>query len=116
MRFCLGKCQEAAYAISGRPAGKPGNEVEHALDDLVGWLNLIRIDDFVEAGLHEALTSVIDRIHEIGDAIHRTYFDQRASLSRRRTGRRLVRRGRRPPSRERRLASCRDPRRRRPPA
>ena len=50
MRFCLGKCRAAAYAISGRPLGRPGNEVERALDDLVDWLNLIRIDDFVEAG------------------------------------------------------------------
>jgi uncharacterized alpha-E superfamily protein len=79
VRFCLGKCRAAAYAISGRPHGQPGNEAEHALDGLVDWLNLIRIDDFVEAGLHEALTSVINRIHGIGDAIHRTYFDQRAS-------------------------------------
>jgi uncharacterized alpha-E superfamily protein len=79
VRFCLGKCRSAAYAISGRPLGQPGNEAERALDGLVDWLNLIRIDDFVEAGLHEALTSVINRIHGIGEAIHRTYFDQRAS-------------------------------------
>ena len=81
VRFCLGKCRAAAYAISGRPVGRPGNEVERALDDLVAWLNLTRIDDFVEAGLHEALTSIIDRIHGIGEAIHRTYFDQRGSLT-----------------------------------
>ena len=78
VRFCVGKCRSAAYAISGRPLGHPGNEAERALDGLVDWLNLIRIDDFVEAGLHEALTSVINRIHGIGEAIHRTYFDQRA--------------------------------------
>ena len=81
VRFCLSKCRAAAYAISGRPPGKPGNAAERALDDLLGWLNLARIDDFVEAGLHEALTSVIDRIHGIGQAIHRTYFDQRDSLA-----------------------------------
>ncbi|MGO8900505.1 MAG: alpha-E domain-containing protein, partial [Isosphaeraceae bacterium] len=81
VRFCLGKCRAAAYAISGRPIGRPGNAAERALDNLVDWLNLIRIDDFVEAGLHEALTNVIDRIHWIGEAIHRTYFDQRDSLT-----------------------------------
>ena len=81
VRFCLGKCRVAAYAISGRPLGRPGNDVERALDDLTAWLNLARIDDFVEAGLHEALTSVIDRIHNIGETIHRTYFDHRTSLS-----------------------------------
>ena len=36
-------------------------------DDLLDWLNLRQVDDFVAAGLHEALTSVIDRIHGIGD-------------------------------------------------
>jgi uncharacterized alpha-E superfamily protein len=81
VRFCLGKCRAAAYAISGRPVGRAGNEVEHDLNDLVAWLNLTRIDDFVHAGLHEALTSIIDRIHRIGETIHRTYFDQRGSLT-----------------------------------
>jgi uncharacterized alpha-E superfamily protein len=81
VRFCLGKCRVAAYAISSRPLGRPGNDVEHALDELVAWLNLTRIDDFVEAGLHEALTSIIDRIHAIGDTIHRTYFHHRGSLN-----------------------------------
>jgi uncharacterized alpha-E superfamily protein len=81
VRFCLSKCRAAAYAISGRPVGKPGNDVEHAFDQLVAWLNLTRIDDFVEAGLHEALTSIIDRIHATGATIHRTYFDHRGSLN-----------------------------------
>ncbi len=79
VRFCLGKSRAAAYSISGRPIGRPGNAAERALDDLVDWLNLTRIDDFVEAGLHQALTNVIDRIHGIGAAIHRSYFDQRDS-------------------------------------
>jgi uncharacterized alpha-E superfamily protein len=81
VRFCVGKCRVAAYSISGRPLGRPGNDVERVLDDLSAWLNLTRIEDFVEAGLHEALTSVIDRIHNIGEVIHRTYFDHRTSLS-----------------------------------
>jgi uncharacterized alpha-E superfamily protein len=80
VRFCLGRCRTAAYAISGRAVGRAGNQVERELDELAGWLNLIRIDDFVEAGLHEALTNIIDRIHAIGASIHRTYFDQRGSL------------------------------------
>src|SRR4029079_4586182 len=31
VRFCLGRCLAAAYAISGSPPGRPGNLVEHAL-------------------------------------------------------------------------------------
>jgi uncharacterized alpha-E superfamily protein len=77
VRFCLNQCRVRVHTISGRPLAHPGNEVEHALDALLRWLNLIKIDDFVRAGLHEELTRVINRIHEIGDAIHRTYFDVR---------------------------------------
>src|SRR5262249_37802216 len=77
VRFCLIQCHKAAHAISGRPLAQPENSVEHALDALVRWLNLIKIDDMVRAGLHEELTRVIDQTHEIGDAIHRTYCDVR---------------------------------------
>ncbi len=75
VRYCLIECQKAAHVISGRPLSQPGNEVEHGLQALVGWLYLVQIEDFIRAGLHEGLTSVIDRIHDIGAAIHRTYFD-----------------------------------------
>jgi uncharacterized alpha-E superfamily protein len=77
VRFCLNQCRVRVHMISGRPTTQPGSEVEHALDALLRWLNLIKIDDFVRAGLHEELTRVINRIHEIGDAVHRTFFDVR---------------------------------------
>jgi uncharacterized alpha-E superfamily protein len=75
VRHCLRTCQTAAHAISGRALSQPTNEAERSLQGLVGWLQLVHIDDFIRAGLHEALTSVINRIHEIGDTIRRTYFD-----------------------------------------
>jgi uncharacterized alpha-E superfamily protein len=77
VRFCLNQCRVRVHMISGRPTSRPGNEAEHALDSIMRWLNLTKIDDFVRAGLHEELTRVINRIHEIGDAIHRTFFDVR---------------------------------------
>jgi uncharacterized alpha-E superfamily protein len=77
VRYCISRCQRAAHAITGRPVSQPGNDVEHAISSLLRWLNLVKIDDFVKAGLHEELTSIINRIHEIGDIIHRTYFDVR---------------------------------------
>jgi uncharacterized alpha-E superfamily protein len=80
IRFCLNRCRAAAYAISGNQPRMPGNAVEHALEDLSTWLNLTKVDDFIQAGLHEALTSIIDRIHGTAEAIHRTYFDQRANI------------------------------------
>jgi uncharacterized alpha-E superfamily protein len=77
VKHCLQECQKAAHAISGRPVGYPGNDVERSLDALVTWLNLIDINDVVRSGLHESLTKVVNRIHEIGGIIHRTYFDVR---------------------------------------
>jgi uncharacterized alpha-E superfamily protein len=77
VRFCLNQCQKAVHAISGRSTSQPGNEVEHALDSLLRWLNLVKIDDFVRAGLHQELTRVINRIHEVGNAIHENFFDVR---------------------------------------
>ncbi|MGF1577857.1 MAG: alpha-E domain-containing protein [Gemmataceae bacterium] len=75
VRYCLRQCQSAAHTISGRPLSRPENDVEKQLCDLLGWLQLVDMSDIVEVGLHESLTKIIDAIHEIGDAIHRTYFD-----------------------------------------
>jgi uncharacterized alpha-E superfamily protein len=75
VRYCLRRCQAAAHAISRRPISQPSNDVERGLLNLIGWLQLVNIEDLVRAGLHESLTSVIDRIHDLGHAIHRTYFD-----------------------------------------
>jgi uncharacterized alpha-E superfamily protein len=86
VRYCLNQCRQRVHRLSGHPVAKPGNEVEHALDSLFRWLNLVKIDDFVRAGLHEELTRVINRIHEVGDAIHRTFFDVRVQSARDRSG------------------------------
>jgi uncharacterized alpha-E superfamily protein len=75
VRYCLRRCQEAVHAISRRPISQPGNDCERGLLSLLGWLQLVNIEDLVRAGLHESLTSVIDRIHDLGQAIHQTYFD-----------------------------------------
>jgi len=75
VRRCLQECQNAAHNISGRPFSQPNNEVERTLHDLLAWLQLAQIEDFVRTGLHEALTDIINRIQEIGSAIHSTYFD-----------------------------------------
>ena len=75
VRRCLLYCQEASHKISGRKKNQPGNEAEEMLENLVDWLRLATIDDLVKAGLHESLTMVIDRIHDIGGAFRRVYFD-----------------------------------------
>jgi uncharacterized alpha-E superfamily protein len=75
VRRCLRECQAAAHAISGLPVDEADNAVEQGLGELVGWLDANTIDTVIRAGLHEALTSVVNRIHSIGETIHQTYFD-----------------------------------------
>ena len=72
---CLMECVKAAHAISGRRLGHPGNEVERMFDSLNGWLGSTTIEQVISTGLHETLTSVVNCIHDLGDAIRRTYFD-----------------------------------------
>lgn len=72
---CLLYCQDASHRVSGRKKNEPGNEAERMLENLIDWLRLATIDDLVKAGLHESLTRVINTIHDIGDAIRRSYFD-----------------------------------------
>jgi uncharacterized alpha-E superfamily protein len=75
VRRCLRECQTAAHAISGRPVGQPGDAVEHFLHELIDWLEANPIEELVRVGLHETLTTVVNRVHGIGQAIHQTYFD-----------------------------------------
>ncbi|NBO92719.1 MAG: alpha-E domain-containing protein [Planctomycetia bacterium] len=77
VRCCLRRCERAAHAVSGRPVDQPGDGVEKMLAELIGWLNGRSIAEVFRDGLHEALTHVVDSTHELGAAIHRTYFDVR---------------------------------------
>jgi uncharacterized alpha-E superfamily protein len=76
---CLAKARQAAHAISGRPPEEDGNEAEERLAALASWLAGTDIGGVIRDGLHESLTRVVNSIHDIGDAIHRTYFDVRVA-------------------------------------
>jgi uncharacterized alpha-E superfamily protein len=72
---CLEECQRAIHAISRRPIGRPCNDVEHRVAGLLAWLHKRDIRAMMRDGLHESLTTVVNRIHDLGESIHRTYFD-----------------------------------------
>lgn len=75
IRRCLRECQNAVHAISGRPITTPRNETEIRLHQLIEWLEERDIHDLIEDDLHESLTTIVNRIHEVGDAVYRTYFE-----------------------------------------
>lgn len=80
IKRCLLESQKAAQAIGGQPSSQPGNEVEEAIDSLTSWLNHRDISAVIKEGLHETLTIVVNRIHEIGAIIHQTYFDIQSQM------------------------------------
>jgi uncharacterized alpha-E superfamily protein len=75
---CLAECQKALRGISG--TDHPPTEVDKRLDHLAGWLGSSTVGEVIQAGLHETLTAVVNEVHEIGSAIHRTYFDVRMQM------------------------------------
>ena len=72
VRRCVAECLRATHAISGGDG-----EVERLLNELHDWLSRTDIRAVIRAGLHESLLSVVSRIHAIGEAIRRYYFDAR---------------------------------------
>lgn len=74
IKHCLKACLDTEDRIEGQP-WRDINEAEQLLAALVGWLNHRDIGDVIREGLHECLTYIVDTTHEIGSAIHRTYFD-----------------------------------------
>jgi uncharacterized alpha-E superfamily protein len=74
IRRCLRECESAATAAAGNPVGRPKTAAEERIAELVGWLDRRTVEDVIRDGLHECLTHVVDGVHEIGDAVHRTFF------------------------------------------
>lgn len=72
---CLRECQEACSVISGDPASAPKTAADQRLAALVKWVESRSIADVVKEGLHQFLTRVVDGVIEVGNEIHKTYFD-----------------------------------------
>lgn len=73
---CLAECLAAARAIVGTST-EPDSSVEASLTSLLDWLKERDAERIVREGLHESLTTVVNRIHTIGASIHRDYFEAR---------------------------------------
>jgi uncharacterized alpha-E superfamily protein len=75
VRSCVSESLQAARAISGRAPGEEEPECETLMRELIDWLDRNSIRSVIRDGLHESLISVVNRIHSIGDAVRRTYFE-----------------------------------------
>lgn len=74
VRRCLGECGRALAAAAGSAPGRPPTDPERRVEALIGWLDDHAIGDLIGAGLHESLTTVVDTVHTIGEAIYHTFF------------------------------------------
>ena len=76
VRRCVNQCLKAAAVIGGRKLGEPAtNDADRRVEELIGWLNKQTIQQIIRDGLHESLTHVVDSVHNIGEAIYKSYFD-----------------------------------------
>jgi uncharacterized alpha-E superfamily protein len=74
IRCCLHECAAALAALAARPDGKTEAKPDQLLRNLIGYLDARTIADVIRDGLHESLTHVVDSVHDVGDAIHSTFF------------------------------------------
>ena len=78
LRFCLRGAEESLHAITGTEAGTFRNQAERRLGQLRSELDYAQISDIIEQGLHEFIDGFQKKLNLAGDAIHETFFAQRA--------------------------------------
>lgn len=81
VRYCIQKAQESLYGISKTPEGQVRNDVERSLGSLCSDLTYTRAETVVEAGLHEYLDRLQNRLNEVGTEVHQTYFASKAPVA-----------------------------------
>src|SRR5204863_8165618 len=89
LRFCVRGTEESLHAVTGTdrsltsPARQRGpgtfrNQAERRLGQLRSELDYAQIADIIEHGLHEFIDGFQKKLNLAGDAIHETFFAQRA--------------------------------------
>lgn len=74
---CLNRTAESLHAITGSSEGAFQNVPEQRLGQLRSDLTYMRVEEIMEAGLHEYLDRCQLRINGIGDTIYDTFFSLR---------------------------------------
>ena len=78
LRFCLRGAEDSLHAITGTEPGTFRNQAERRLGQLRSELDYAQISDIIEQGLHEFIDGFQNKLNLAGDAIHETFFAQRA--------------------------------------
>ena len=74
----LAGAEESLHAITGTELGTFRNQAERRLGQLRSELDYAQISDIIDHGLHEFIDGFQKKLNLAGDAIHETFFAQRA--------------------------------------
>jgi len=78
VRFCLNSARDSLHAISGTPIGQVRNNAERQLGTLCSDLTYFELGKVVEAGLHEYIDGLQDRMNDVGEEIYNAFFARKA--------------------------------------
>jgi uncharacterized alpha-E superfamily protein len=81
INYCTSEAQQSLHAITGTPLDISRFEPERLLGQLRARLSYDLISDVMEAGLHEYIDTVQERLNEIGAATQGLFFDDVPYLS-----------------------------------
>ncbi|HXP62032.1 MAG TPA: alpha-E domain-containing protein, partial [Dongiaceae bacterium] len=76
VEFCVGMLDLALRSISGSPAGRFNNQAEKLCGRLLAELQFSTIDEIFEAGLHDYLDLLQQKLDAIGEALFNAYIFQ----------------------------------------
>lgn len=73
VRYCMTRVEQCLHSISGTIMGDYSDQAECTTGQIMGRLNYGVVDEFLSAGLHEALDSLQTQFNIIGDAVFESY-------------------------------------------
>jgi uncharacterized alpha-E superfamily protein len=85
IRFSLLAARDSLHAISGTPAGTYRHLPEKLLGQLCSDLSFTSVDEIVNAGLHEYLDDLQDRMNQVSAGIYDTFFALKSPRTARRS-------------------------------
>jgi len=74
VRFCLLDAERSLHAITGTPERSFNNNAEKLIGQLVSELDYTDREAIMEAGLHQTLDSLQEKMNVVGDAVAETFF------------------------------------------
>lgn len=81
VRFNVAQAEMSLHAITGRPLGTNLDPVEEELARLLGLLQLAKMDDIIQYGLHQFIDDFQRTLNEIGAAIFHGFFEIQPKIS-----------------------------------